>query len=249
MHIEAFAMTAQYLGFPLLCVHKKYLDKGFKSYRKTTICKFSKLQKINELGFHFDNETIKIENPTKPFEIDTYPVSIIEMVKFRQSDVFNNKDLWSMEGWHWKNNIKNNTFLDLCSLNNSDQIEIKKWFGHKHFFMKNSPAIHISFYEAEAYCNWKKSRLPTEFEWLYATQNNLISWGTVWEWTATIFDSYKGFKTHPYKEYSKPWFGNHQVVKGKSFATQEKFKNKLFRNFYQKHRNDVFIGFRTVKDL
>ena len=45
MHIEAFAMTAQYLGFPLLCVHKKYLDKGFKSYRKTTICKFSKLQK------------------------------------------------------------------------------------------------------------------------------------------------------------------------------------------------------------
>ena len=89
----------------------------------------------------------------------------------------------------------------------------------------NFPALHISYYEAEAYCNWKKRRLPTELEWILATEKKGFSWGHIWEWTNDIFMSYKRFRPHPYEDYSKPWFNNHQVVKGSSFATQKNFKD------------------------
>ena len=45
--------------------------------------------------------------------------------------------------------------------------------------------------------------------------------GNVWEWTATTFSGYPGFKAHPYAEYSEIWFdGDHRVLKGGSWATR-----------------------------
>ena len=38
--------------------------------------------------------------------------------------------------------------------------------------------------------------------------------GNVWEWTASDFNAYPGFKPGPYQEYSAPWFGDHRVLRG-----------------------------------
>ncbi len=69
--------------------------------------------------------------------------------------------------------------------------------------------------------------------------------GNVWEWTASAFLPYPGFSPDPYQEYSKPWFGDHQVVRGGSFATPSRLVRNAYRNFYQPHRRDPWIGFRT----
>lgn len=69
--------------------------------------------------------------------------------------------------------------------------------------------------------------------------------GNVWEWTATPFLPYPGFSPDPYKEYSQPWFGTHQVLRGGSFATTLRLARNAFRNFYTPGRNDLFAGFRT----
>jgi len=69
--------------------------------------------------------------------------------------------------------------------------------------------------------------------------------GGVWEWTSSAFLPYPGFRADPYKEYSKPWFGTHHVLRGGSFATRARLVHNRFRNFYLPERADVFAGFRT----
>ena len=69
--------------------------------------------------------------------------------------------------------------------------------------------------------------------------------GNVWEWTADWFAAYPGFERDPYKEYSAPWFGNHKVLRGGSFATNAALLRNTWRNFYTPDRRDVFAGFRT----
>jgi iron(II)-dependent oxidoreductase len=69
--------------------------------------------------------------------------------------------------------------------------------------------------------------------------------GNVWEWTADTFGPYPGFVHDPYKEYSAPWFGDHQVLRGGCWATRGRLLRNTWRNFYRPDRRDVFAGFRT----
>jgi iron(II)-dependent oxidoreductase len=69
--------------------------------------------------------------------------------------------------------------------------------------------------------------------------------GNVWEWTADDFQPYPGFVVDPYKEYSKPWFGTHKVLRGGCWATRSLLIRNTWRNFYTPDRRDVWAGFRT----
>ena len=69
--------------------------------------------------------------------------------------------------------------------------------------------------------------------------------GGVWEWTATPFAPYPGFRPGPYGEYSEPWFHTHRVLRGGRFATRSRLVHNRWRNFYRPERGDVFAGLRT----
>jgi iron(II)-dependent oxidoreductase len=69
--------------------------------------------------------------------------------------------------------------------------------------------------------------------------------GNVWEWVADWFAPYPGFIRDPYREYSEPWFGDHKVLRGGSFATSAALLRTTWRNFYTPDRRDIFAGFRT----
>jgi len=69
--------------------------------------------------------------------------------------------------------------------------------------------------------------------------------GNTWEWTASDFNPYPGFKPGAYKEYSAPWFGDHKVLRGGCWTTRARMIHNAYRNFYKPDRRDVWAGFRT----
>lgn len=73
--------------------------------------------------------------------------------------------------------------------------------------------------------------------------------GNAWEWTATTFEGYPGFKAYPYPEYSEIWFdGDHRILKGGSWATQLPLLRCSFRNFWRPQFRIAFAGFRCAAD-
>jgi len=70
--------------------------------------------------------------------------------------------------------------------------------------------------------------------------------GNVWEWVDDTFQPYPGFVCDPYKEYSLPYFGTKKVLRGGAWATRSSLIRNTWRNFYMRHRRNIFAGFRTV---
>jgi gamma-glutamyl hercynylcysteine S-oxide synthase len=73
--------------------------------------------------------------------------------------------------------------------------------------------------------------------------------GDVWEWTATDFHGYPGFRAFPYREYSEVFFGpEYKVLRGGSWATHPAAVRTSFRNWDYPIRRQIFAGFRCAHD-
>jgi gamma-glutamyl hercynylcysteine S-oxide synthase len=111
-------------------------------------------------------------------------------------------------------------------------------------------AVHLNLADVQDYCAWAGRRLPTEAEWELAASTSSqgdFAWGDVWEWTSSTFAPYLGFVAHPYLDYSEPWFGSRQVLRGACAATQPMMKNVKYRNYFTPERTDIYAGFRTCR--
>jgi EgtB-related family protein len=115
---------------------------------------------------------------------------------------------------------------------------------------RHDVAVHLNLTDAQDYCAWAGRRLPTEAEWELAASSSPakdFEWGHVWEWTSSTFAPYPGFAAHPYLDYSEPWFGTRQVLRGACLATQPMMKNIKYRNYFTPDRTDIYAGFRTCR--
>jgi gamma-glutamyl hercynylcysteine S-oxide synthase len=71
--------------------------------------------------------------------------------------------------------------------------------------------------------------------------------GDAWEWTASEFRGYPGFRAHPYREYSEVFFGDrYRVLRGGSWATRPDVARNTFRNWDLPERRQIFAGFRCA---
>lgn len=72
--------------------------------------------------------------------------------------------------------------------------------------------------------------------------------GDVWEWTATDFHAYPGYRTFPYPEYSEVFFGEeYKVLRGGSWATRPGAVRATFRNWDYPIRRQIFSGIRCAR--
>jgi gamma-glutamyl hercynylcysteine S-oxide synthase len=225
MHAEAFSYMANTLDLA-----------GAPHFRKESFQKTKLLYGVENFPrqatlFAFDNESTEqltqadLEAP-EALELDSFPVSWEMLREFRTSPRYLDDKYWLGQGKVWKNAIP---------LDEDDA---------------GSAAAHVSYWEARAWCLWRGRALPTEAQWLAAVAAGNLPWGQVWEWTCSEFSPFSGFVTHPYQDYSQPWFNKgFQVLKGGSIYTHERMKHPLYRNFFLPSRDDVCTGFRSCKDL
>jgi iron(II)-dependent oxidoreductase len=73
--------------------------------------------------------------------------------------------------------------------------------------------------------------------------------GDAWEWTASDFTAYPGFRAYPYEEYSAIFFGDgYKVLRGGSWATRTRVIRNTMRNWDLPERRQIFAGFRCARD-
>ena len=136
--------------------------------------------------------------------------------------------------------------------------------------------VYVTHREAEAYARWRGLRLPSEAEFQRAASVGAASsnvdfryWdpiavnadeaahdgngpqqmvGNGWEWTATVFAPFPGFRPMPfYNNYSEPFFdGAHYVLKGGSPRTAASMLRPSFRNWFRPAYPYLYATFRLV---
>jgi gamma-glutamyl hercynylcysteine S-oxide synthase len=325
MHAEALAYTRQTLGYPPPRFTREVPESPIAGAARPGDVEIPggkfMIGASEDFPFVFDNEKWLHAVKIKPFRIGRIPVTNGEFLAFVEAGGYRNSRYWSNEGWHWLETggapELEKSFSKFFNKNIDEKSELTglsarldhpvywrreangRWtqrvFDQYFPLHENMPVVHVSWYEAEAYCNWANRRLPTEAEWEVAAsaepaasgelserrrhfpwgdepptrEHANLDWrnsgpvgvgaypggdsafgcrqmiGNVWEWTADIFQPYPGFTIDPYKEYSKPWFGTHKVLRGGCWATSSLLIRNTWRNFYTPDRRDVWAGFRT----
>lgn len=198
-------------------------------------------------GFVFDNEKWAHEVVIPAFEIDARPVSWAQYCEFVEDGGYDMASHWCAAGWAWVQEQARRTPRHVDQMR---QGVLQRRFGRLDRVPMTHPAVHVSWFEADAWCRWAGRRLPAEVEWEAAAHQGAtrgFRWGDVWEWTASTFRPYPGFEAGPVRDFSVPAFGSHKVLRGASFATRGRLRSAKVRNFELPGYDQGFVGFRSCE--
>jgi len=225
-------------------------------------------------GFAFDNESPRHEVLLQPFRLASRAVTNREYLEFMEDGGYRRPQLWLSDGWDVVSTQAWNAPL-YWEKNDDGKWQQFVLNGTRRTGMKvvdpAEPVCHVSFYEADAYARWSDARLLTEEEWEIAAvqmpskgsflddyefqpkpaqaSGNQQMLGDVWEWTASPYIPYPGFKPAEgvIGEYNGKFMCNQLVLRGGSCATPASHIRPSYRNFFPPHARWQFSGIRLAK--
>ena len=221
-------------------------------------------------GFTFDNETPRHKVWLSEFALADRLVTCGDYLDFMHDGGYDNPTLWLSEGWAavrrhgWK--------APLYWFYQDDE-----WFEYRLGGCRpvddGSPVCHVSFFEADAFARWSGARLPTEAEWETVAASHAVAgnfsdngrlhprpsagtgvtqlFGDAWEWTASAYGPYPGFRPLPgtLGEYNGKFMANQVVLRGGSCATPPGHVRPSYRNFFYAPDRWQFSGIRLARDV
>jgi len=221
-------------------------------------------------AFAFDNERPEHRVFVARFELASRTVTNGEYLEFVEDGGYRRPELWLSDGWatvqrdHWQS--------PLYWYEDSDGWHAFTLSGPQPV-RPEDPVCHVSYFEADAYARWAGARLPTEAEWETAASGpidgNFVEsgcleprpspaangtpaalFGDVWEWTASPYVPYPGFRplAGSLAEYNGKFMSNQLVLRGGSCATPQSHLRATYRNFFYPDARWQFSGIRLARN-
>ncbi|MDP9108640.1 MAG: ergothioneine biosynthesis protein EgtB [Pseudomonadota bacterium] len=183
-------------------------------------------------GFCFDNETPRHRQFVSDFALSTTLVTNADYSRFIQAGCYADPALWLSEGWDW-----------VCAQRITHPLYWRAGRSWQTFSLRGlqalalqSPVMHLSYFEADAYARWAEARLPTEAEWEYAAMSLAATdlFGSCWQWTSSSYAAYPGYRpaAGALGEYNGKFMVNQYVLKGSSCYTPVGHAWPSYRNFF-----------------
>lgn len=225
-----------------------------------------------EDGFSFDCERPNHLTYIEAFALANTSVTNRQWLEFINDGGYQQPTLWLSDGWaqvqqqNWQSPlywVKKSGEWFSFGLNGLQALDL------------DAPVCHISYFEADAFANWAKARLPTEFEWEVAAKNLNITgnfqqqnfwrpqaskphiahlqqmFGDVWEWTSSPYIAYPKFEVAAgaVGEYNGKFMCGQFVLRGGSCVTPLKQMRHSYRNFFYPAQRWQFSGLRLAKHI
>lgn len=222
-------------------------------------------------GFSWDNEHAVHQVYLENFSLSNRLVTNGEYLEFMNAGGYQNHEFWLMEGYAWAKELSEKAPQYW-------HFQEGKWLQYTLHGLQeidlHAPVTHVSYYEADAFANWSKLRLPTEFEWEVAcralhdsvpvtsqfsdsdslhplaTPRAIDSFlGGTWEWTASAYVPYPRYPRYKgaLGEYNGKFMINQMVLRGGSVATPRDHIRPTYRNFFHPDKRWQFTGIRLAR--
>jgi ergothioneine biosynthesis protein EgtB len=221
-------------------------------------------------GFAYDNEGPRHEELIRAFKLATRCVTNAEWIEFIEDGGYATPTLWLADGW---NTVNSQDWYGPLYFEKAEGGYMQMSLLGLRPVDLASPVTHVSYYEADAFARWAGYRLPTEFEWEVAASSVTLQgrtldqghlrampakagatlqqmFGDVWEWTASAYLPYPGFKAAAgaVGEYNGKFMVNQFVLRGGSCVTPEGHVRRTYRNFFYPHQRWQVMGLRLASD-
>lgn len=216
-------------------------------------------------GFAYDNETPRHQVLMRDHRLASRPVSNGEYLAFIEDDGYARPELWLSDGWSL---LKREGWQQPLYWEQRDGVWLQFTLGGMRTLNPDEPVCHVSFYEADAYARWAGKRLPSEaeLELMLAQQpvaGNFLDhtrlqpqpgegqwYGDVWEWSASPYAPYPGFKplAGSMGEYNGKFMCNQMVLRGGCCLTPPGHLRASYRNFFYPHDRWPVTGVRLAED-